>query len=501
MPAYPHLPNSSLTSPTVTPHQPSLLVKSQHQSQKKHHNLNNSGYYPIITGADAFAARILLIRQAKYSIDAQYYIWHNDETGQLMLKELWNAAQRGVKVRLLLDDFNSNAQLDQQLLRFAQNPNIQVRVINPLTHRKLQTLNYVTDLPRINHRMHNKSMTFDDEVSIIGGRNIGDEYLNNKHNEFVDLDVLLVGAIVKDIETSFTQYWQSPLSFDIQTLVHHKKTHENQVFIKYLDKIHQDGKDISNEIYEKSTSHAKLAHNILQDNVPFHWHSMTLVSDDVNKLTQNAPKDKYLLYQVRHQLGQPKKQLTIISSYFVPTKSGVDDLVKLAHQGVQIKILTNSFHATDVAAVHSGYSQWRRTLLKAGIKLYELKAIASAEDRENKLWRAKSQSATSLHAKTFAVDNQKVFIGSYNVDPRSANINTELGVIIDDDVLAKRIDNAISEQLLTQAYEVILTDDNQLNWKTKEYGEIVIYKKEPKMYLVSHLWINLMSILSIDDLL
>ena len=200
-------------------------------------------------------------------------------------------------------------------------------------------------------------------------------------------------------------------------------------------------------------------------------------------------------------MGTPTQQLSIISSYFVPTKDGVEALVKLANQGVKIRILTNSFNATDVTAVHSGYSQWRATMLKAGIKIYELKATASEEDRENKLWRARSQSSTSLHATTFAVDDHQVFIGSYNVDPRSANINTEMGVLINDDELARQLHGAFSDKLLTQAYEVELNDQGKLQWRTIEEGKMVIYNQEPKLDLTDHIWLTLMSWLPIDWLL
>ncbi|MGO3897135.1 MAG: phospholipase D-like domain-containing protein, partial [Psychrobacter sp.] len=206
-----------------------------------------SGYHPIVTGANAFASRSILTDMATRSIDAQYYIWHNDQAGQLLLRDLWKAAERGVIVRLLLDDFNNDAIFDQHLLRFSSHPNIAVRIINPLMHRKFQTLNYVTGLPRINRRMHNKSMTFDKQITIIGGRNIGNEYLSNDQNsQFADLDVLLIGKVVADIDNSFASYWSSPLSFDIETLVttNHNETSD---FVAALDKLGQDNNDNDND--------------------------------------------------------------------------------------------------------------------------------------------------------------------------------------------------------------------------------------------------------------
>ncbi|MGE6440391.1 phospholipase D family protein [Psychrobacter sp. NPDC078409] len=463
-----------------------------------------SGYHPIVTGANAFAARSILTDMATRNIDAQYYIWHNDQAGQLLLKDLWDAAERGVIVRLLLDDFNNSAKFDQHLLRFASHPNIAVRIINPLMHRKFPTLNYVTGLPRINRRMHNKSMTFDKQITIIGGRNIGNEYLSNdQSSQFADLDVLLIGKVVADIDNSFYNYWSSPLSFDIETLA---KFDDDVTpdFLKALDKLgldEENNEGSSLTVYKAAIKDSTIDSDLINKRVPFRWTDMQFLSDNVGKLSKTVPADTNLVHQLRNLLGSPTKKLTIISSYFVPTKDGVDTLVKLAEAGVDIKILTNSFDATDVTAVHSGYSQWRPRLLRSGVKIYELKSTAAEEKRDNKLWRARSQSSTSLHAKTFAVDDYQVFIGSYNVDPRSANINTEMGVIINDDELARQLHGALSDDLLNQAYEVKLLENGNLQWHTMEKGEKVVYDSEPRVDMGDHVWLTIMSWLPIDWLL
>lgn len=463
-----------------------------------------SGYHPIVTGANAFASRSILTDMATRNIDAQYYIWHNDQSGQLLLKDLWRAAERGVIVRLLLDDFNNDAEFDQHLLRFASHPNIAVRIINPLVHRKFQTLNYVTGLPRINRRMHNKSMTFDKQITVIGGRNIGNEYLSNDQNsQFADLDVLLIGKVVADIDNSFGSYWSSPLSFDIETLVK-ADTSVPSGFLEALDKLGPEDKDDTRSdltVYKTAIKESTIDEDLLNKRVPFRWTDMQFLSDDVGKLSKTVSSETNLVHQLRTLLGSPTKQLTIISSYFVPTKDGVDTLVKLAESGIDIKILTNSFDATDVTAVHSGYIQWRPILLKAGVRIYELKSTASEEKRENKLWKARSQSSTSLHAKTFAVDDYQVFIGSYNVDPRSANINTEMGVIINDDQLAKQLHGALSDDLLNQAYEVKLLENGQLQWHTMEDDQKVVYDSEPRVDVSDHVWLTILSWLPIDWLL
>ena len=471
-----------------------------------------SGYHPIVTGENAFAARSMLTQMAKKSIDVQYYIWHNDQAGQLLLKDLWEAAERGVMVRLLLDDFNNNKKLDATLLRFASHPNITVRYMNPMVHRTVPMLNYVTDFRRINHRMHNKSMTFDRQISIIGGRNIGNEYLSNsKTSQFADLDVILIGQVVADISESFADYWASPLAFDVQTVVDKDTVHEvtdgkdaSSDFLANLDQINPDGSgDVvsSLSVYKRVIEDSTIDTDLINKRVPFRWTSMQFLVDDVSKIAQTADPNTYLVQQLRTLLGKPTKELTIISSYFVPTDTGANTLIQLAQQGVKVRILTNSFHATDVTAVHSGYAEWRKPMLEAGITLYELKATASEEDRENKLWRARSQSSTSLHAKTFAVDDHNVFIGSYNVDPRSANINTEMGVLINDDELARQLHNALGKDLLKQSYKVTLGDSGNLQWETLQDGKPVVLTKEPYIDLADKIWLGIMSHLPIDWLL
>ena len=517
LPKQPHLPESKRLSARVDAlYQPSQLqqpingpspsdntdlVTAISAQNQIHPDL--SGYHPIVTGANAFAARSILTGMANRNIDVQYYIWHNDQAGQLLLKDLWDAAERGVIVRLLLDDFNNTAKFDQHLLRFASHPNIAVRIINPLMHRKFQVLNYVTGLPRINRRMHNKSMTFDKQITIIGGRNIGDEYLSNdQSSQFADLDVLLIGKVVADIDNSFMDYWSSPISFDVETLVRLDKGASSD-FLSSLDHL-KDDKNLprsSLSMYRSAIEDSSIDTDLINKRIPFRWSNMQFLSDDVGKLTKSVPTDTNLVQQLRTLLGRPSKQLTIISSYFVPTKDGVDTLVQLADSGVKIKILTNSFDATDVTAVHSGYSQWRPKMLRAGIKIYELKSTASEEQRENKLWKARSQSSTSLHAKTFAVDDHQVFIGSYNVDPRSANINTEMGVIINDDELARQLHEALDDDLLNQAYEVKILEGGELQWHTIVDGKPIIYGAEPKVDIADHAWLTVMSWLPIDWLL
>ncbi len=469
-----------------------------------------SGYYPIATGANAFAVRSILSDMAAHTIDIQYYIWHNDEAGQLMLKDLYEAAERGVIIRLLLDDLSGSAQFDRVLAKFASHPNVAVRLVNPLVYRKYRSINYILHPLRTNIRMHNKSMTFDNRISVIGGRNIGNEYLNNApDNNFADLDVLLVGSVVHDITDSFEQYWASSKAYDVQTLV--QPTDKdimaslNEVFT--LDNQHSQAASESERAlrtYRPAVQNATIGKDLLNKQVPFTWTNIELFVDDASKLKRQSTKDQHLVTQLQQRLGKPEEKFSVISSYFVPTRDGVNTLIKLAKSGVKVRILTNSFHATDVGIVHAGYAHWREDLLKAGVELFEIKSTAQGfGEKENKFWRTKQHSTTSLHAKAFAVDSDQVFIGSYNVDPRSANINTELGVLINDDKLANQLHGALSnsQMLRHQAYELKLGSSGKLEWHTIEDGKAVIYQSEPNMSPTERAVISVVGLLPIDWLL
>lgn len=511
LPTTPHLHKSlELTKRSQNLHHNSspLAIFSQQTTSKP------SAYHLVSTGADAFATRSILTNIATTSIDVQYYIWHDDEAGLLMLKHLWQAAERGVVVRLLLDDVNSSPSLDKQLLAFASHPNIAVRLVNPFVYRKAKFINYLTEPLRLNHRMHNKSMTFDQHISIIGGRNIGNEYLNNdKNNTFADLDVLVAGDVVKDIHKSFEDYWQSANSYDIQTLVTPIiSANQATFFDSNIDSILSDSKNQKAlQTYQDAIKHATFGVKQPQD-TPLRWADMVFVADDVAKLNKQANVSDYLVSQLQQLIGRPNQRLSIISSYFVPTQEGVKALTTLAKSGIKISILTNSFDATDVGAVHAGYGYWRKELLKAGIALYELKSTAknSSED-ENKLWRTKQTTTTSLHAKALAVDDAYVFVGSYNVDPRSANINTELGVLIKDTELAKQVHHALNNTnqsnawsnhpILQQAYQVVLGKNDNLQWRTIENNQEIIYDAEPSMNIPEKTGVWLLSVLPIDWLL
>lgn len=524
LPVKPHSLKSQLLTQQSQQLQPKLSKKTdliqQISQTAPPTDKNLSGYYPIITSRDAFASRSMLTDLAKHSIDIQYYIWHNDEAGQLMLKQLYDMANRGVKVRLLLDDLNTDSKIDQLLLAFASHPNIAVRYINPKIIRSLTPANFAVAMPRYHRRMHNKSMTFDKQLSIIGGRNIGNEYLrSDTKNEFSDLDVLLAGKVVDSINDSFEQYWNSPISYDIENLVLpyevNNKTNKihmintEQRFFDSLDKIKKNEQWFhSQDFYQAPTltvggHHQALNEVLHQKKLDFRWAKIDFFADNVQKLLKKDNKSERLVEQLRESIGTPKHDFTVVSSYFVPTNRGIKELNQLVADGVNVTILTNSFDSTDVPTVHVGYSEARLPLLKAGVKLYELKSSAGADLRIKKPRLSRNEISTSLHTKAFAVDDRLAFIGSYNVDPRSANINTELGVVIYDPALAKAMHKMFDDNILNISYKLMLSDKNRIVWQTLDEDRPIVLNKanEPRLSLVNSTWIRIFSVLPIQWLL
>jgi putative cardiolipin synthase len=458
-----------------------------------------SGIYPLPDALEAFAARILLARAAERSLDIQYYIWRNDMTGTMLFDALCDAADRGVRVRLLLDD-NNTPGLDPILAALDSHPNIEVRLFNPFVIRWPRAIGYVTDFFRLNRRMHNKSFTADNEATIIGGRNIGDEYFQAAAEGsliFADLDVIAVGPVVKEVSRDFDRYWASESAYPADRLLPPAGPEE----IAHLgDAVAAMENDRNAGTYAAAIKQTSLAQQVLEGSLEYEWVPTEMVSDDPAKgLGRSAPED-LLTHKLREITGAPQRELELVSPYFVPTAAGVEAFAALANQGVRIRILVNSLEATDVDAVHSGYAKRRKPLLEAGIELYEMRLVPAEADEDGTAGRFNS-SASSLHAKTFAADRRQVFIGSFNFDPRSRNLNTELGFIVHSPDLAKRMADTFDHDIPATAYEVNLSDSGELYWTERQDGHVVRHDTEPGTTRLQRAAVWFMSVLPIEWLL
>ncbi|MGX4642684.1 phospholipase D family protein [Massilia sp. SYSU DXS3249] len=455
-----------------------------------------SGIHPLADGRDAFAARVLLARAAERSLDVQYYIWRDDLTGVLLFDELRSAATRGVRVRLLIDD-NNTAGLDPVLSALGREPNIEVRLFNPFAMRGWRSLGYLTDFRRLNRRMHNKSFTVDSQATIVGGRNIGDEYFGAAGDMlFVDLDVLAVGTVVDEVSQDFDRYWNSASAYPIAALVAPGDVSPVDLGRRAAD---LRGRPDAQR-YLEAVRTLPFVEQLKQGGLPLEWSLTRLVSDNPAKVLGKAAPGERMAVQLSQLWGKPERRLDIVSPYFVPGQQGANALAAAARGGAQIRVLTNSLEATDVAAVHAGYAKWRHELLKAGVSLFELRRSWGADLPERGRGRFGS-SASSLHAKTFGVDERSIFIGSFNLDRRSIDLNTEMGFVIDSPVLAGQLHQRLGESMPGRAYEVRLDGDGKLYWLERSGDRMMRHEREPGVGVWKRAWVGLLSFLPIDWLL
>jgi putative cardiolipin synthase len=457
-----------------------------------------SGLHELPSGEGALVARLALADAAQRSLDVQYFIWNNDMAGKVLLERLFRAADRGVRVRLLLDDLGTMP-TDAILLAIDSHPNIEVRMFNPVTLRSPRLLGFLSDFGRINKRMHNKSFTADGQVSIVGGRNIGDEYFEaNAHMNFADLDVALVGPVVKEVSEEFDLYWNNQSAIPITTLAKQNTTPEQLASKRAgLMAYHETAKSSA---YAQSLRDSEFARQLRQRNVPFYWGKATIVSDHPDKVATSTDKtETHLAPQLRVLADKTKGELFLVSPYFVPGKKGVELLADVHQRGARVVVITNSLSSTDGVPVHSKYKGYRKALIEAGIELYEVKATAGAQLKRR--FREPAGSSTGgLHAKTFAFDRRIGFIGSYNLDPRSNKLNTEMGVLFDCPGLAKRLPEQTERELLRNAYRLEL-ERNRLVWVTQEDGREMRYTSDPNTSLMKRTKATVVGWLPIEWLL
>jgi len=463
-------------------------------------NKNQSGFYLLSDNTDAFVARFALATTAEKTLDIQYYIMHNDASGQYLGYAILSAADRGVHVRILVDDINLSGR-DNSLKMLSQHKNIEIRVFNPLSNRNwFRNFEIITNLDRAGRRMHNKLFVVDNSAAIIGGRNIGDEYFDARKNlNFVDLDLLTIGPIIDDITKSFNDYWESRWASTIESL------NKTTVVKKQLYSIRRRLKDkwhrAKNTEYFKSLQQSDLTKKIVNKQIPFIWASAELFYDLPEKLSADTT-DKTVHFgpHVMSYFEDSKKELLMTTPYLVPGKSGTDWLKNKIAQGVKIKILTNSLAATDVIAVHAGYAKYRKQLIKSGIHLYELKPTAQ-HFREKTRAFMKGMSNSSLHAKYMVIDKQYVFIGSANIDPRSKNLNTEIGIMVDSNELAQLTSNLFSKTTsLENSYQLgIEPSNNMVTWVTRENTNEQHFTREPNASFFRRVGVFILGLFPIEN--
>lgn len=439
---------------------------------------NESKIMLMNDGVDAFVARVALLYSAEKTIDVQYYIWHTDLVGKILFNGLIAAAERGVRVRVLLDDMPVNKATETILYAIDQHENIEVRLFNPFVTRDFRYVTYLVSPKRINHRMHNKSFTVDNQHTIIGGRNIGDEYFSaHENSNFEDIDVLAIGPIVKKMGNQFDTYWNSEVVYPVTAFNHNKASAKSLQKVKASLQQFVDTKE--NSKYYLDIQDSEMYQSIKRGRLPetalykvFQGEVYVVYDDPRKGLGKTEQEVTYLKSLVEPYVERVDNTFELISPYFVPGKKGVDYLDSMVNKGIKVRVLTNSLSSTNGLMAQSGYSRRRYDLLVAGVELYELKT--SFKSQASKSLRRGEKAKSALHAKTYIFDRKQVFIGSFNFDPRSSNINSEVGVVYDVAEMANLIATKVFDETLSNAtYKVMLAEkDIEINDIEIDEGEI-----------------------------
>ena len=503
---YPKAASIALTRPDQTRMGQQLApAKAEHPGQ--------SGFKLLPVGIDSFLLRMEMAEAAGRTLDIQYFLIQSDDTGQLLIEALLRAADRGVRVRVLLDDAGSFGR-DAQVRTLAGYPNVELRLFNPFAYRGdvefVHVAEYLGDGGRLNYRMHNKLFVVDNEIGIVGGRNVGDEYFQGGRDfEFGDFDVIAAGPIVNQISSSFDAFWNSPMAIPIEALAENKPSAEALDDYRAVLAAHHAHMTESGAPYMRSLLAGEPLATMLSGKSSMVWAKAEVIYDSPEKeKVQDGERSGRLL---RHRLGEVANQvhaeLLIVSPYLVPGPGGMKFLEGLRERSVKVRILTNSLASTDMSIVHSGYQAFREPMLASGIELYEVRPVLGQPVVRGNQLKSPSSGLFALHAKVFVFDRQRVFIGSINLDQLSMYLNTEVGLIIDSPELARQIALRFAD-IAQPANSYVLTlgdadgfGQRHLVWRTLEDGKPVDFHDEPAVTLWQRLKVDMLSLLPINELL
>ena len=485
-PHYPRTASTAFEGPAST-----RLGQSFCPAADQHSGL--SGFSLLGHGREAFIVRLALADLAERSLDMQYYVWDGDTTGRIIVDRVMKAADRGVKVRLLIDDPYYKPS-DSVIAALDAHPGVEIRLFNPLTNRSWSALDFILDFRRVNRRMHNKLMVADNAAAIVGGRNIGDIYYGvNTIANYRDLDVFAVGPVVRDLSRVFDRYWSSPSTVPIAAIVDraYGAADLEAILIRLREAIAAADYPypIDQDLEELAARGAELRDNLV-------WAHGRIIADDPEAIARGQESDDVVEF-IRGRVDQLKKELLAELPYFVLPAQAQATVRALHERNVRVRVLTNSLASNDMLAAHSGYAKTRRRLLESGMELYELRPDTDAFRSGWSLLSGRSPAA--LHAKAMVFDREAVFIGSFNLDPRSAVINTEAGLYIESPELAERLTAYMATGVVpANSYRVLLDPDGGIIWELVTDGQAVRYRDEPGTRFRRRFVANLLKLLPID---
>lgn len=501
--SFPKTPSSALPNPETTP------LGSQFNAAAQAHG-GNSGFRIISVGADGFLTRIEMINAAQRTLDLQYYIFRSDDTGGLLTDAVLRAADRGVRVRVLIDDGETIAG-DEQVLDIDAHPNIEVRMFNPFHYRGHVTLfraiEFAFNASRLDYRMHNKLMVVDNAVALVGGRNIGDQYFQiDPDSQFADDDVFTGGPIVKKLSGTFDDYWKSPLAIPVAALSHAAlpATALSDYRAQLDAQRHQMKADGIG--YVQRIAGGEPFAGILAGRLPMVWAPAQVVCDSPEKkrVANGEMVGKLMQRVVANQAKAVHSELIMITPFLVPGKKGLQLLEDLRKRGVHVRVLTNSLESTPEILAHSGYMHYRVRMLEYGVELYEVRSLLGNVKGSGQTAKVSRYGNYALHAKLFVFDRDKVFFGSMNFDERSKHLNTEVGLIVDSPELAQQTAKRFAAMTrLENSYALELVSGKtgsppHLVWHTREDGKDVSYDVEPARSDQQRLKVQLLSLLPLD---
>lgn len=433
-----------------------------------------SGFIGLSEGIDALGARLRMMAIAKTSIDAQYFILKDDRAGALFVGKMLLAADRGVRVRLLLDDVFTSG-LDRPMALLNSHPNVQVRLFNPLSRNSLKYWSYLLDFSRANRRMHNKSFTVDSSMSIVGGRNIGEEYFELKQDVmFDDYEVFTVGPVVQEISASFDEFWNSGLSVPMEAFGVKVDPADLDQWREYMQ---VKALDSATGIYAQAVN-STLMQDIRERRIQPVEAEATMVTDSPDKLLHRVgdAEQTVLATEKARRFREARSEILLFTPYYIPRDPGTTFVNELIQKGVRVVIVTNSLASTNHVAVHGHYAKYRKQLLKAGAELYEIRAVSDLDETG---WGHAPERMT-LHSKATIIDRETIFVGSLNLDPRSILLNTEGGIFIDSPEIGSVFTARILEALPEVTYALDLDDKGNLRWTYDDGEEYEVWHKEPQ---------------------
>ena len=455
-----------------------------------------AGFHPLIDGIEALSTRLLLAERAEVSIDTQYYLVKTDNASMAFIYSLLRAADRGVRVRLLVDDVFTKG-YDAGMAALDSHPNFEVRVFNPFQRGVGgRVWSGLTDFARVNRRMHTKSFTVDNQVTIVGGRNIADEYFGARADaRFGDLDVVGIGPVVDDVSRMFDSFWN----------------HETALPVPAFSKMPEDPAAELESLRERlgvafeavrATRYAEAVKTTVlgfMDSVgnSLEWAPYELVYDSPDKGIRSKEGPTISIVEpLIEALQAAQKQVIVVSPYFVPLKTGIRFFAELEARGVEVTIVTNSLAANNQVTVHGGYAPSRKPLLRSGVRIYEVRRDAEVAGSEIV---AASGAKSTLHTKAFFVDGRKTFIGSFNFDPRSVNLNTESGVLLESESLTSRFTQLVEGGVKEKAYELFLDENDKLRWRGYDGDQEVIHTNEPESTWVQRFIAGIVQLLPVKS--